>query len=49
LAEKTLKRTDKPSAREQSPQDNTSHPDDRFALSEPIDNFPDGPPHGRQY
>ena len=49
LAEKTLKRTDKPSARDQSQQDDTGHEDDRFALSEPVDDFPDGLPHGRQY
>jgi len=46
LAKKTLKRTDKPTARDQSQQDNTGHPYDRLALSEPIENFPDGLPHG---
>jgi hypothetical protein len=41
-----LKRTDKPTARDQSQQDNTGHPNDRLALSEPIDDFSDGLPHG---
>jgi hypothetical protein len=49
LVEKTLKRIHKPSARDQSQQDNAGHEDDRFALSEPIDDFPDGLPHGRQF
>jgi hypothetical protein len=49
LAEKTLKRTDKPTARDQRQQHHAGHPNDRLALSEPIDNFPDGLPHGRQF
>jgi hypothetical protein len=45
LAEEMPKRADKPTACNQSQQDNTGYPNDRFALSEPIDNFPDSLPH----
>ena len=49
MAKKTLKRTDKPSARDQSQEDNTGHKDDGFALSEPVDDFPDDLPHRQQF